>query len=201
MRIRIALALALCAAAAPLHAQPGSAYHGPGYDLMLPARYEFMTSLNTVQNGQPMTLYLFGSDAGGLMVIRANLPATLSDTSMATRRAMLQLVRAGMLQARGDVRLEGEPLEIVKDDRITLRTPITMVQQGESLRGTADVSVSRRGSPSVWVLIAFQREAGDYDENVAKRALDSFRVTGEDASALPPEEPARTGGKDLSAKP
>jgi hypothetical protein len=180
MRTRIILALALCAAAAPLHAQKdGPVYHGAGYEVVLPARYRLINTRNTVRDGQPMSTVVFGNGDGMVMVIRSALPH-VDDTTLVTRRAMLQLARAGMQQAGDGMRLDGEPADILRDDRVTLRVPIVFENKGESVRGTADISVSRRGRPVLWVLIAVHQGGGRRGGAAGARALDTFRLTGDD---------------------
>ncbi|HSU16097.1 hypothetical protein [Longimicrobium sp.] len=210
MRIRIALALALCAAAAPLHAQRGdSVYHGAGYDLVLPARYRFLSTRDAAGNGYQLRTYVFGNNAGAVMVLRMGLSRELNDTSIATRRAVLQIMRAAMLQAAGNMRLDGEPAEIVRDDRVTLRTPVVFAADGRQVRTQMDLSVSRQGPVVAWMVLAVRVRPGPRDEEIAARALDSFRVTGVDGTDADEEDDAsavvsagaRSKSGDLGAKP
>ena len=205
MRNRIALALALCAAAAPLHAQRAdSVYHGPGYDLVLPARYRYITSHDRVEEGERIRAYVFGSSGGALVVVRLEPGTQLTDTSLVTRRAVLQIMHAATVQKAGDMRLTGEPVEIVRDDRVTLRAPVVMARDGVTVRGTVDLSVARRGPVVVWMVTAVREHPGPRDEETARRTLDSFALTGAGDPALDDGVIVEAGTKrvdDLDAKP
>jgi hypothetical protein len=198
MRTRIALALALCAAAAPLHAQKAdSVYHGAGYDVVLPARYRFVNSTDGEREGVNYRMYIFGNDAGGVLVIRMEPRQQIGDTSIATRRAVLQLMRAGMMEAAGEMRMTGEPVEIVRDDRVTLRSPVVATANGQTMRTTIDISVSRRGPVSMWMVMPMREHPTPRGDAIGLRALDSFSLTGEGNSMADADEKA----SDLDEKP
>jgi hypothetical protein len=197
MRIRIALALALCAAAAPLHAQKAdSVRHGAGYELTLPAGYRFMESNNGVRQGVQFRMDIFGNNTGAVLVIRMETRQQISDTSIATRRAVLQIMRAGMMEAAGEMRVSGEVSEIVRDDRLTLRAPVVLTTRGETINTTVDISVARRGAMIMWMVMPVHEHPTARNEEVARRALDSFSLTETDALT-----DASARASDLDGKP
>lgn len=198
MRTRIALALALCAAAAPLHAQKAdSVYHRSGYALSLPVRYRFMESNNGERQGVQFRMDIFGNQSGAVLVIRMETRQQISDTSIATRRAVLQLLRAGMMEAAGEMRMTGDPTEIVRDDRLTMRAPVVLTTHGETIHTTVDVSVARRGPMVMWMVMPVSERSTPQSTAVGQRALDSFSLTDETDTIT--DASARTS--DLDDKP
>lgn len=198
MRTRIALALALCAAAAPLHAQKAdSVYHRAGYELSLPVRYRFMESNNGERQGIQFRIDIFGNQSGAVLVIRMEPRQQVRDTSIATRRAVLQLMRAGMMEAAGEMRVSGEVSEIIRDDRLTLRAPVVLTTRGETVNTTVDMSVARRGAMIMWMVMPVREQSSARGDEIAQRALDSFALT-EEADAL---TDANARASDLDGKP
>ncbi|HEX8246116.1 MAG TPA: hypothetical protein VF541_21560 [Longimicrobium sp.] len=183
MRIHLALALLLCAAATPLRAQDAdSVFHGGSFDVVLPAGYPPMLAEpeEEQENGDKMEMYVSPrGDDGVVMVLRAGVEPTLNDTALATRRAFLQIARAGMMQAKADMRPLAEPREVLRDDRVGLRMPVAMENNGDSLRGSVEMSVPRQGPLAVWLVMSFTgRDASD------ERVMDSFRLTGGPSIAM-----------------
>ncbi|HEX8693128.1 MAG TPA: hypothetical protein VF746_11950 [Longimicrobium sp.] len=111
----------------------------------------------------------------------------MGDTSLATRRAGLELLQS--LFVRGDdwIRLEGDGREIVTEDRVARRSPVTVDLDRASLHGIADISVPRQGGLEVWMVLYAAVERTPAVEAAAARMLDSFRVKPAPADATPPE--------------
>lgn len=112
---------------------------------------------------------------------RAEVLRTLADTSLAGRRVALQQFRGTWLSANPPswVGIGGDARETVTDERITLRSPVTLrMEEMPQLHGTADMLVQRRGELIVWIVLhAAQRRTPAFDA-ATERLLDSFRVTG-----------------------
>jgi hypothetical protein len=172
------LALALCAAATPLHAQQqDSVYHGPGFDVWLPASDTAATYRTVRPNGVPLQVSVLGHDSTVLLVLRTGVPGD-ADTTLAGRWAMLRRGPAALMHAGGFTAELGDTTELVRDDRLTVRMPLTMIMQGDTARGTAEVSVPPRGPLAVWVVLLITMPPSVVDQAEAARVLDSFRLTG-----------------------
>jgi hypothetical protein len=105
----------------------------------------------------------------------------LADTTLEARRFFLQQVHAAFVQFnQAEIGLSGDAREIVTDERVALRSPVTLRLAGSPpLQGTADVLIPRRGAMTmVWIVAyAAPRRTPAFDA-AAQRTLDSFRVTG-----------------------
>lgn len=104
----------------------------------------------------------------------------LADTTLENRRFTLQQLHAMLREFnQAELGLSGEPREIVTDERVALRSPVTLRLAGAPpLHGTADVLIPRRGTMMVWIVAyAAPRRTPAFDA-AAQRTLDSFRVTG-----------------------
>ncbi|HEX8903661.1 MAG TPA: hypothetical protein VF771_02325, partial [Longimicrobiaceae bacterium] len=177
----------LSAIAAPLGAQAAdSVYDGGAFAITLPRGYPPMEVGSQMRNGQEFATYSSTKgDKSMVLVLRADIPQTITDTSLATRRAFLQLARAGIGQ-QNTMRMTGEPRELLQDDRVALRIPMAMESEGEKVAGATEVSVPRRGPVTMWMVMVFSRETGASSAIPAavERVLDSFRLTGEPAVAV-----------------
>lgn len=211
MRVHLALAFLLCAAAAPVHAQRDQpVHHGDGYEIVLPAKARPMATSQAralSSGGRSQTQLVAVNQNTFVMVMRGRVDE-LHDTTMATRRAMLHLARIGMLQAAsGEAEPAGEPREFEVGDRLGVRIPITMRPgrgRNFTLRGTAEVSVARQGDAVIWVVMVVDQRNNPGARAAVERVLDSFRLTAVTPLAA---EGSVAGGKgsaaasDLAAKP
>ncbi|HET7231250.1 MAG TPA: hypothetical protein VFJ16_14675 [Longimicrobium sp.] len=179
MRNQLALAFVLAAAAAPAHAQrPLPVYHGEGYDIVLPAKCRPAVTESSREDGDRTRTYLFGGENTFVVVVRYAM-AEISDTSMATRRAMLQLARVGMMQASGDVTLLGDLRDIQRDDRLGMRVAVSMPPDKErnfTMYGIAEMSIARQGNPELWMVMVMDRRRDAGTGVAGERVLDSFRL-------------------------
>jgi hypothetical protein len=104
----------------------------------------------------------------------------LADTTLEARRFFLQQVHAAFVELnQAEIGLSGDAREIVTDERVALRSPVTLRLAGSPpLQGTADVLIPRRGTMMVWIVAyAAPRRTPAFDA-AAQHTLDSFRVTG-----------------------
>ena len=98
---------------------------------------------------------------------------------MATRRAMLQLARVGMMQASGDVTLLGDLRDIQRDDRLGMRVAVSMPPDKErnfTMYGIAEMSIARQGNPELWMVMVMDRRRDAGTGVAGERVLDSFRL-------------------------
>lgn len=109
-----------------------------------------------------------------------------SDTALATRRAHLQTIRQVWGGVHPWLRMEGEGHEIVTEDRVTHRIPVTVTGEGPPLRGIADLSLSRRPGVEMWMVMYVAPERTPAVEAAAARMLDSFRLKPVASGAAPP---------------
>ncbi|HKP77280.1 MAG TPA: hypothetical protein VJT67_17240 [Longimicrobiaceae bacterium] len=110
----------------------------------------------------------------------------MGDTSLAARRIMVQRLQFLFSHGNDWIRTEGDGREIVTEDRVALRSPATVDLDMGTMRGTGDVSVSRRGMET-WVVIFASAERTPALDGAAARMLDSFRATTAAPEATPPE--------------
>ncbi len=188
MRTHLAIALALCAAlAAPAGAQ--NAFAGRGFLIALPYGYPAMEEqVDEDEDGGGIETFVSARDDKSIvMVMHVPVDEQINDTTLATRRALLQLARAGMDQAQADMRITGEPREVVHEDRVALRMPVKMEADDQVLLGRAEVSVPRRGDVAVWMIAVMSTAAGAELHATAERVMNSFRLSG----PMPPPEPPR----------
>jgi hypothetical protein len=202
MRIRFALAFVLSAAAAPAYGQrPGPVYHGAGYDIVLPARCRLAQTESKPANGYRMQMYAFKSENAFVIVERFNSLA-IPDTSLATRRAMLQFARVAVLGKAAEITPEGEPSDFERGDRLGLRLPVRMPARDTNdgnVHGTVEVSVARNGEIEMWMVMVFDRRHTAATAAAGERVLDSFSLT--HAPPAEAEAGATLGGsKDASAE-
>jgi len=179
MRNYIALAFAVFAFAAPLQGQRGQpVYHGDGFDIVLPSECKpaGTQTESSAKDGYHMRMSLFGNDKRAVVVARFGIEE-ISDTTLATRRAMLQLMRVGMLQASGEMTMTGEMREFERGDRVGWRVPVSVQPDGErefTAYGTAEMSVARQGRLEMWMVFYLDHRQ---DAAAGERVLDSFRLT------------------------
>jgi hypothetical protein len=106
--------------------------------------------------------------------------SALADTTLHSRRYVLREFRATLRALNQPTRIElgGDPEEIVSDERVTLRSPVTLRLEGlPPLHGTADVMISRRGAMVLWIVTrAAPRRTPAFDA-ATERMLNSFRIT------------------------
>ena len=202
MRVRSTLSIFLFAAAAPATAQtPAPVYHGTGYDVVLPARYEPAETTSGDHGDNREQVSVFRNEQSVLFVGRFS-SGDLQDTSIATRRAFLQISRVALLEEAGkDVALDGEPRDLERGDRIGMRITVTVPDDstGELMHGVTEVSIAREGPLELWMVMYLDRRA-DRALSTAERVLDSFHITG----AAPEEEALGRGFMELTdpkAKP
>lgn len=201
MRTYFALAFLAITVASPVHGQRAEpVYHGAGYDIVLPARCRLASSESRPANGYQMQMYVFEGANAFVFVQRFN-SLEIPDTSLATRRAMLQFARVGMLRASGRITPRGEPADFERGDRLGMRLPVRMTlgntKEG-AVDGTVELSVARRGDLSMWMVMVFDRRR-NATAALGERVLDSFSIT----DAAPVEAEAGTtfgGSKDVSAE-
>jgi len=107
----------------------------------------------------------------------------MADTSLAMRRVAVE--RLQYLYSHGNdwIRTEGDGREIITEDRLTRRSPATVDLDSGPMRGTADVSISRRGMET-WTVIFAAAERSPALDAAAARMLDSFRAA---SAAAQPE--------------
>lgn len=191
MRMRFALPILLFAAAVPAEAQSsGPVYHGTGYDVVLPGRYGPAESTSTDDGDTHGQVSVFTNDESLLFVARYSSVDFQEDTSLATRRALLQISRVAMLhQAGKDLTLDGDPRDVERGDRFGVRISVTVPDDstGQLLHGVTEVSIAREGPVELWMVMYLDRRAGR-GVPTGERVLDSFRITG-----APPEETAFQG--------
>ena len=111
---------------------------------------------------------------------RDSVRSALADTTLETRKFVLQQARTTLLAANQSawIELTGAPREIVSDDRVTLRSPATLRLEGlPPLQGTVDMMIQRRGGMVLWIVArAAPRRTPAFDA-ATERILDSFRIT------------------------
>jgi hypothetical protein len=191
MRTHLALAATLLAvAAAPARAQGGAPpFHGNGFDIVLPPGYPPMVTQHTSEEGRDMEVFISSKgENSALIVFHTGMEDVgMNDTTLATRRALLQLARSGMDGAQGDMRITGEPEEVTRDDRVAIRMPVKMDVQGQPATGWAEVSIPRRGPVGMWMVMMASVTPGAADRKAVTEVMDSFRLTGDGpTSALAP---------------
>jgi hypothetical protein len=100
----------------------------------------------------------------------------MRDTSLAARRLGLQRAQALFSNGDGWIRTEGEGREIVREDLLALRLPVTVDLDAGLYRGLVDISIARRGMDT-WTVIfaALEPTLTPALEAAAVRMLDSFR--------------------------
>jgi hypothetical protein len=112
----------------------------------------------------------------------------LNDTSLASRRTDLQSAWAMFSLSNNWIRVEGDGREIVTEDRVSRRFPLTVVLgAGPPLRGIADFSLTRQAPLEMWMVVYAAPEGTPAMEAAAARLLDSFRLTPVPAPASPRE--------------
>lgn len=159
-------------------------------------------SVVMVMRGQPAA---FSTDTAGM---RANLMQVMHDTALITRylhalsdtahpehEEIVRVMRDTTLTGRrwflrqfrgtgvalnpsGWITLSGDPREIVTDERITLRSAVTL-RLGEDLPplyGTVDVLIQRRGESIVWMVAHAAKQRTPAFDAATERILASFRV-------------------------
>jgi hypothetical protein len=188
MRVRFTLPILLLAAASPVAAQSsGPVYHGAGFDVVLPAQYKPAETTSQATRDYRIQMSMFADDESALVVGRF-ISVAIRDTSLASRRALLQLTRAGMLQAAGEnVAMEGDPRDFERDDRLGIRVPVRIQGEHEAVHGVTEMSVAREGGLELWLVMYMDKRSGK-GVSTGERVLDSFRITG-----APPEEAAFQG--------
>ena len=197
MRNHLALAFVLAAAAVPAHAQrPQPVYHGNGYDIALPGRCTPAGTKSGIEARYRTEMSMF--DCGGTLVLVGHFSwREIEDTTLTTRRAMLQLVQSGMLHSSSaEVTVVGQPLEFERADRVGTRLSVSMVPErnrDETFYGTAEVSVARGGGLELWMVLFMGPKHDAATGAAAERVLDSFHLTGappvvaeSDAGKAPP---------------
>ncbi len=110
---------------------------------------------------------------------RDQVRRALADTALDGRQYLLRQVRATISAANQPARLEftGEPREIVTDERVTLRSRVTVRLRGlPPLHGTADMLVQRRGEMIVWIVAHVAPRRSPAFDAAAERVLASLRV-------------------------
>jgi hypothetical protein len=209
MRIHLALAILTFAAAAPVHAQRGPEVHrGDGYQIVLPAKCSPMpiSEARALASSDHAETQLMAVGQHTLVMVIAGRVDEIQDTTMATRRAMLHLARAGMLHAAsGDAAVIGEAREFERDDRVGVRISVTLPPdrgRNFALHGTAELSVARRGGAEIWVVMVFDERDNPATRATAERVLDSFRLTEAAPRRIAEKGSVAEGGEsDLAAKP
>ncbi|HYH78983.1 MAG TPA: hypothetical protein VEX86_04280 [Longimicrobium sp.] len=180
MRNYFALAFVLSAAAAPLDAQSARPAHcGEGYEIVLPAR-SVAGSTESESNGRIASRMSMFANENTLVIVGRMTALEIADTTLATRRSMLQLGRVGMLGKAGESATFGEPRDFEDDDRVGVRIPVSLPpEKGRSFtyHGIAEMSVARRGSLDLWVVMVFDRRRGAAATAAGERVLDSFTLT------------------------
>jgi hypothetical protein len=204
MRNYIALAFLAVTTAAPAAAQrPQPVYHGAGYDIVLPARCRLTKTQTRPADGYETELYGFESDNAVVVVERVNMNRLgIADTTLATRRAMLQLARVGMVGRLGRITIQGEPADFERGDRFGLRLAVSVPPKDRTentVYGTVELSIARQGDPHMWVVMYLDRRRGAANASAGERLLESFSLT----HAAPTEAEAAStveGSKDASAE-
>lgn len=203
MRIRFTLPILVFAATAPAAAQSTTpVYHGMGYDIVLPARYKPAETTSSGDGDSRQQISVFANDESALFVGRFS-SNDLQDTSLATRRAFLQISRVAMLnEAAKDVTLDGDPRDVERGDRIGVRISVTMPDDrtGQLRHGVMEMSVTREGPLELWMVMYLDSRDGR-GVSTGEQVLESFRITG-----APAEEQAFQGRgfrelTDRNAKP
>jgi hypothetical protein len=106
--------------------------------------------------------------------------SALADTTLYSRRYLLREFRATLraLTQPAWIELGGDAQEIVGDERVTLRSPVTLRLKGlPPLHGTADVLISRRGAMVLWMVARAAPRRTPAFEAATERMLGSFRIT------------------------
>lgn len=112
----------------------------------------------------------------------------MNDTSLANRRTDLQSAWATFSLSNNWIRVEGDGREIVTEDRVSRRFPLTVTFGGETpMRGIADFSLTRGAPLEMWLVVYAAPERTPAVEAAAARMLDSFRVTPLPAAVAPRE--------------
>jgi len=102
------------------------------------------------------------------------------DTTIAGRRAVLRANRDVFRRGARTITVPAEAREIVTDNRITLRSPMTISLGADMppLAGILDASVPRRGNVELWIVFyANKAETPGFSADAA-RVLDTFQITG-----------------------
>jgi hypothetical protein len=180
MRTYFALAFLMAATAAPVHGQRAQpVHHGDGYEIALPARCTPIRTESKTRNRFQVQIYSFGNENTVVVVERIH-SLEVPDTSMATRRAMLQLLRVGMLNASGEVTVLGEPRDFESGDRLGVRIPVSISPddaKDDPIHGTVEISVRREGELEMWTVMVLDRRRNASTAAASERVLDSFRLT------------------------
>lgn len=192
--MRTCLALAFAFAAAPLHGQRAQpVYHGQGYDITFPGRCTAGGMKSGMEDGFRSEMATFACD-NTVVIIGRYGSREVEDTTLATRRAMLQLARVGMLHgSAADVTVLSER-EFERGDRVGTRMSVRMKpdEEGEeAFYGTAEISVARAGGLALWIVLYLAPGKNAATGPAADRALDSFHLT--DVPAVAVERGAERG--------
>src|SRR6185436_19465105 len=195
MRIPFAAA-ALLAAAVPLSAQnaPTHRFDAGSFVIELPRDVPGMTLINVrddpTQRGEG---FIGGTAARDVLVMVTHIqPRAVpndttaavrnvfewlkSDTTLATQRVYLQTSRLPFVRATDWIMLDAQARELVTDERVALRSPMTLrLDNGTLFFGTADMLVSRRGGLETWLVAYLSRTRTPEHDAAAVRMLDSFR--------------------------
>jgi hypothetical protein len=102
------------------------------------------------------------------------------DTTVAGRREILRANRDVFRRGSRTITVPAEAREIVTENRITLRSPMTISLGADMppLSGVLDASVPRRGNMELWIVFyANKAEVPGFSEQAA-RVLDTFQITG-----------------------
>ncbi|HVG45868.1 MAG TPA: hypothetical protein VM890_14100, partial [Longimicrobium sp.] len=111
---------------------------------------------------------------------RDKVRSALADTALDGRQYALRQVHAtfSAVNQAALLQVSGDPREIVTDERVTLRSPVTLRLQGmPPLHGTADLMVPRRGEMVLWIVVRAAPRRGPAFDAATERMLDSFRIT------------------------
>jgi hypothetical protein len=209
MSMRTCLALAvLIAVAAPLHAQASGVrrFDAGSFTIELPANVPFLTLVQSKEESGVRAEVFIGGNWRDVLVIMVHtwhptspesqrayaatmnqsvreVAATLNDTSLTIRRALLRGRREGITSTCGCTFDESRTREIMADGRLTLRAPVTMRLPGRPIMaGTGDVSVARRQGLEGWMVLHVSLARTPERDAAAVRMLDSLHATGRPTS-------------------
>jgi len=121
-----------------------------------------------------------GSPRDTSRALDRELHRELGDTTLAHRRQLLLQSREVFRSGSRTMTLPAEASEVVTENRITLRSPVSVSLGADMapLQGTADVSIPRRGDAEVWVVMYVNAANTPGVAATAARVLDTFRITG-----------------------
>jgi hypothetical protein len=180
LTLHAAAAVVVCAATPPLAAQ--SVYHGPGFDIAIPGRFEASQSIMGSPDEVLVKLYSFKGERSAVIIAQMRLPeSAFHDSTLAGRRALVRLGRGSMLREGSWAVADGEPSDFDRDGRVGMRVPISVPPREPGQRtayGTAEISVPRQGGLDVWNVMVFGPERSSETAAVADRVLDSFHLNG-----------------------